>query len=176
MGSYTSSDIDSSMLCAQGRNSNGQITDACQGDSGGPLVCNIGGQWAIYGATSWGYGCAGANYPGVWSRVHTELAWIDSVMNAPTPAPTPAPPPGTWSVSGTGCTMTGNCIQSNNHPASYGNNEACTITANSVTFTVDAFNTESGYDFLTVGGVQYSGSSGPPSGTSYSGTISWASD
>jgi len=69
--SYTSSDIDSSMLCAQGRNSNGQITDACQGDSGGPLVCNTGGQWAVYGATSWGYGCAGANYPGVWSRVHT---------------------------------------------------------------------------------------------------------
>merc|ERR1719343_585391 len=96
---YTQSQIDSSMLCAQGRNSAGEVTDACQGDSGGPLVCNTGGDWAVYGATSWGRGCAGADYPGVWARVHTELEWIDAELNAPTPAPTPAPPPGTWTVS-----------------------------------------------------------------------------
>jgi len=172
---YTQSQIDSSMLCAQGRNSNGQVTDACQGDSGGPLVCNIGGDWAVYGATSWGRGCAGANYPGVWARVHTELEWIDTELNAPTPAPTPAPPPGTWTVSGTGCSMSGNCIQSKNHPSNYGNNEACTINAGEVDVTVEAFSTESRYDFLTVGGVQYSGSSGPPNGV-ISGTISWSSD
>jgi len=172
---YTSSQIDASMLCAQGRTSSGQVTDACQGDSGGPLVCNTGGQWAIYGATSWGRGCAGENYPGVWAKVHTELAWIDSELNAPTQAPTPAPPPGTWSVTGTGCAMTGNCIQSSNHPSSYGNNEACSINAVAVDVTVDAFSTESGYDFLTMGGTQYSGNSGPSSGT-FSGTISWASD
>ena len=92
-----------------------------------------------------------------------------------TPAPTPAPPPGSWTVTGSGCTQTGRRIQSRNHPGSYGNNEACAIDANNVAFTVDAFSTESGYDFLTVGGVQYSGSSGPASG-SYSGTISWSSD
>ena len=92
-----------------------------------------------------------------------------------TPAPTPAPPPGSWTVTGSGCTQTGNRIQSRNHPGSYGNNEACTIDANNVAFTVDVFSTESGYDFLTVGGVQYSGSSGPASG-SYSGTILWSSD
>merc|ERR1719412_1186464 len=73
---------------------------------------------------------------------------------APQPAPTPAPPPGDWTVSGSGCTAVGNCIQSNNHPGNYGNNQACTV---------DAFNTESRYDFLTVGGVGYSGSSGPAS-------------
>jgi len=89
--SYTSSDIDDSMLCAQGINANGDITDACQGDSGGPLVCNIDGQWAIYGATSWGYGCAGAVYPGVWARIHYALGWIDDTMTNP-PPPTPAPP------------------------------------------------------------------------------------
>merc|ERR1719414_2537743 len=90
---------------------------------------------------------------------------------APTPVPTPAPPPGTWSVQGSGCSMSGNCIQSNNHPGNYGNNEACTIEASDVAITVDAFNTESGYDFLTMpDGTGYSGSSGPPSGT-YSGTI-----
>merc|ERR1719195_91898 len=93
-----------------------------------------------------------------------------------TPVPTPAPPPGTWEItSGTGCTMTGNCIQSKNHPSSYGNNEACTISAYQAAITVEAFNTESRYDFLTIGGTAYSGSSGPPSGT-YSGDISWASD
>merc|ERR1719384_2753157 len=37
--SYSSSQITDSMLCAQGKRSNGAITDACQGDSGGPLVC-----------------------------------------------------------------------------------------------------------------------------------------
>merc|ERR1719282_680066 len=93
-----------------------------------------------------------------------------------TPVQTPAPPPGTWEVtSGTGCTKTGNCIQSNNHPGDYGNNEACTINAYEVDLTVDAFSTESRYDILTMGGYEYSGSSGPPSG-SFSGTISWASD
>lgn len=95
---------------------------------------------------------------------------------APQPAPTPAPPPGTWEVtSGSGCTKTGNCIQSNNHPGSYGNSEECTIDANNVAFTVDAFSTESGYDFLTVGGVQYAGTTGPTSG-SYRGVISWSTD
>merc|ERR1711920_146868 len=84
---------------------------------------------------------------------------------APPPVPTPAPPPGTWTVSGTGCTKVGNCIQSNNHPSEYGDNEACTIDANQVAFTVEAFNTEEGYDFLRVGGIAYSGSNGPTSGT-----------
>jgi len=83
--SYSSSEIDSSMLCAQGILPNGSITDACQGDSGGPLVCNIDGQWAIYGATSWGFGCADAEYPGVWARVHTVLGWINNEMGTPQP-------------------------------------------------------------------------------------------
>jgi len=95
---------------------------------------------------------------------------------APQPVPTPAPPPGTFEVSsGTGCTKTGNCIQSNNHPGNYGNNEQCTITAVEVDITVEAFNTESRYDFLTMGSTSYSGSSGPPGG-SFSGVISWSSD
>jgi len=95
---------------------------------------------------------------------------------APTPVPTPAPPPGTWSVSGSGCTLSGNCVQSNGHPGNYGNNEECSIEVASVALTIEAFSTESRYDFLTMSdGVAYSGSSGPPSGT-YSGVITWASD
>merc|ERR1719480_729378 len=63
---YSTGEITSRMLCAQGRASNGGITDACQGDSGG--------SWVIHGATSWGYGCAGARYPGVWARVYNQLS------------------------------------------------------------------------------------------------------
>ncbi|WP_158843133.1 S1 family peptidase [Saccharothrix deserti] len=48
--------------------------DTCQGDSGGPLVA--GGK--LIGATSWGRGCAGAGYPGVYARI----ASYYSVINA----------------------------------------------------------------------------------------------
>jgi len=89
---YSASEIDSTMICAQGRTSSGAITDACQGDSGGPLVCNEGGNWIIHGATSWGYGCAGANHPGVWARVWEVMDWIeDTLAGVPQPT-TPAPP------------------------------------------------------------------------------------
>jgi len=170
---YSSSDIDESMLCAQGRTSSGAITDACQGDSGGPLVCKSGGQWVIHGATSWGYGCAGATYPGVWARVYKELDWIEFVMSE---APAPTPAPGTWTLKGSGCELSGNCAQSLNYPSNYGNGESCTIELGgeiSIAFT--SFNTESRYDFLTIGGTSYSGTSAPPGGA-YSGTIDWSSD
>ena len=48
--------------------------DTCQGDSGGPLV--FGGK--LIGDTSWGRGCAGAGYPGVYGRI----APYYSVINA----------------------------------------------------------------------------------------------
>lgn len=82
---YTSSDITSRMICAQGKNKNGSISDACQGDSGGPLVCQSGGKWVIHGATSWGYGCAGANYPGIWARVKYVMPWVQSTMSSKAP-------------------------------------------------------------------------------------------
>jgi len=80
--SYWSWQITDQMLCAQGKNENGGIIDACQGDSGGPLVCEKNGAWRIYGATSWGRGCAGARYPGIWARVHAVLDWIEGTMAA----------------------------------------------------------------------------------------------
>jgi len=79
---YSSSEITSHMICAQGKTSSGKIQDACQGDSGGPLVCQASsGSWTLYGATSWGYGCAGKTYPGIWARVYDGVSWIQSVMS-----------------------------------------------------------------------------------------------
>ena len=68
--------ITGNMLCAQGTASGG-IVDACQGDSGGPLVCaGTDGRYVLHGATSWGYGCAVSQYPGVYARISQVLPWV----------------------------------------------------------------------------------------------------
>ena len=76
-GDYGCSSLDGSMICAGDLINGGE--DACQGDSGGPLAVRsvIDNRWLLIGATSWGYGCADVNYPGVWSRVSYVLDWID---------------------------------------------------------------------------------------------------
>jgi len=95
---------------------------------------------------------------------------------APQPVPTPAPAPGTWVVSGSGCAIAGECISSNNHPQEYGNSEECSIRLfGDIDLSFEAFDTESRYDKLTVGGTQYSGTTGPQNGA-YTGLISWSSD
>jgi len=97
---------------------------------------------------------------------------------APTPQPTPAPPLGTWVVSGDGCEEDGHCVQSRNHPSSYGPLQDCWITLyGDISISVEAFNTELNYDFLTIGGARYSGtgSEGPSSGV-YNGVITWSTD
>merc|ERR1719416_328536 len=81
--SYNASHIDETMLCAQGRTESGHIIDGCQGDSGGPLVCEDGdGKFTLFGAVSWGFGCAKFNFPGVYARVHHSLDWIYETMAA----------------------------------------------------------------------------------------------
>jgi trypsin len=60
-----------SMLCASkpGR-------DTCSGDSGGPLVGASNGRTILVGITSFGYGCAQAGHPGVYTRVSAIRAWV----------------------------------------------------------------------------------------------------
>jgi trypsin len=64
--------VDSVMLCA-GVPGGGK--DSCQGDSGGPIFDQEGTQ---VGVVSWGYGCAQAKFPGVYSRVSGVKDWIDA--------------------------------------------------------------------------------------------------
>ncbi|XP_039434363.1 trypsin-1-like [Culex pipiens pallens] len=65
----TGDEFTSRMLCA-GYQKGG--TDACEGDSGGPLVCRR----MLTGISSWGLGCAEADYYGVYSDVTPIRAWI----------------------------------------------------------------------------------------------------
>ena len=68
------SDLTENMICA-GYTGGGK--DACTGDSGGPLVCKQGESWYQYGVTSWGFGCALPNKPGVYTNVIKLLHWIE---------------------------------------------------------------------------------------------------
>ena len=105
--------------------------------------------------------------------------------NRPSPPklpPTAAPPaPGPiWSIlsGGSYCEVSsdGYCITDG--PGNYGNNEDCTIRAEvPMTLQARAFNTESDYDSVRIGGIPYSGFIGPMNVQVSAGTIlTWSSD
>lgn len=55
--------------------------DSCQGDSGGSLAApsiEDGSRWIQLGVTSWGMGCARRGKPGVYTRVSSQLDWIQA--------------------------------------------------------------------------------------------------
>lgn len=71
-------------------------TDTCQGDSGGPLLVPRLDTFVLAGVTSWGYGCANPDYPGVyarlgaamlndWVRMRAPIAAIDVNPRSPDP-------------------------------------------------------------------------------------------
>ena len=68
-----SRDITSNMMCAGNTGK-----DACQGDSGGALWDHENN--VVVGLTSWGYKCAHETYPGVYSRIGTQMDFISGVV------------------------------------------------------------------------------------------------
>merc|ERR1712095_27618 len=72
-GSYGQDEIADSMICA-GIDAGGK--DSCQGDSGGPFMCGS----QLSGVVSWGYGCAEAGYPGVYTQTSYFISWLNSHM------------------------------------------------------------------------------------------------
>ncbi|KAM7293147.1 hypothetical protein ISCGN_026277 [Ixodes scapularis] len=71
------------MICA-GYRKGGKST--CQGDSGGPLQCkSTDGRYVLAGMTSWGELCAAPREPTVFSRIATQLSWIEEVTGTSSP-------------------------------------------------------------------------------------------
>ena len=85
------SDADAiSMLCAAGTTLAGQRIDSCQGDSGGPVVEGSGAAARLIGIVSWGEACA-SDYPGVYTRVSAQYAFLAANGAAQSQPPTVAP-------------------------------------------------------------------------------------
>ncbi|KQS43481.1 trypsin beta [Drosophila erecta] len=59
------------MLCARAAGK-----DSCSGDSGGPVTRNN----TLVGIVSFGYGCARAGYPGVYTAVSSIRQWATNIM------------------------------------------------------------------------------------------------
>jgi len=68
--------ISADMLCAEAEGK-----DSCQGDSGGPFTVDVEGQHHLVGVVSWGFGCAKAGLPGVYSSISTQREWLDQKIN-----------------------------------------------------------------------------------------------
>jgi len=79
---YDRETITSNMMCAADTNQ-----DSCQGDSGGPLYDSDND--TLVGVVSWGYGCALKEYPGVYSRISSQISWIEKTICAEHSSPKP---------------------------------------------------------------------------------------
>ncbi|XP_055840657.1 uncharacterized protein LOC129908281 [Episyrphus balteatus] len=76
---YRPVEVTETLICA-----GSYITDACQGDSGGPMMMpqleDRIFRYYIIGLVSYGYECARAGFPGVYTRVAAYMQWIKNNM------------------------------------------------------------------------------------------------
>ena len=188
--SHTKQVITASMLCASGSNAKG-IVDTCQGDSGGPLSCLEGDRWTLRGVTSWGQGCAYANFPGVYGKVQSVMSWIKDVTAEKVRRSSADRKKETmnitginfngsmWAVIQGNCTQDADhCIMSPNYPKNYSTRSICTIAVNdsaAVPIHVVNFSTELRFDALISDCRYFSGSKGPENVVP-KGPIFWHSD
>ena len=75
---YPSSYDSTTGFCAGGSIDGGK--DSCQGYSGGPLVVNRNGTFVLAGIVSYGSGCGRAGVAGVYTRVTSYVAWLQSYV------------------------------------------------------------------------------------------------
>ena len=80
---YSKKDITENMFTAGDMNdplNKNDNEDSCGGDSGGPLFKDyeFNGQYiyVLLGITSWGYGCAIENFPGVYTKCSQYIPWV----------------------------------------------------------------------------------------------------
>ncbi|XP_006629408.3 elastase-1 [Lepisosteus oculatus] len=75
--SWWGSTVKNTMVCAGGYDKSG-----CQGDSGGPLNCQVNGNHAVHGVTSFvsSYGCNYYQKPTVFTRVSAYIGWLEDVI------------------------------------------------------------------------------------------------
>uniref|UniRef100_A0A182JWQ8 Peptidase S1 domain-containing protein n=1 Tax=Anopheles christyi TaxID=43041 RepID=A0A182JWQ8_9DIPT len=67
-------------LCAGGEAN----VDMCKGDGGSPLACQTeSGTYVLAGIVSWGIGCGGYNFPGVYVAVNRYVHWINEHLECP---------------------------------------------------------------------------------------------
>eukprot|EP00966_Prymnesium_polylepis_P334763 7390136-Prymnesium_polylepis.1 len=91
-------------------------------------------------------------------------------------------PPLSLQVSTGPCVVDGHCVQSSGYPlANYGDREQCTVSnlpafpAEVIAFDVEPFST-CNYDYLSLNGERYCGTSGPSGVIPREGTMTWTSD
>ena len=104
--------------------------------------------------------------------------WMSSPPpSAPPPSRSPLPPLFSISASSNGCQTVGTSCFTDG-AGSYGNNERCSISVlHDTTLSSTSFSTEPNFDYLTVGGTRFSGTSGPQGVAASAGdVISWYTD